>query len=813
MSGMAKAVPLVVLCILIIAVPSVWAYWVQDGVGLCTATGSQTSPQITSDGSGGSIVTWNDQRAGNWDIYAQRVSASGSALWTVNGATLCTATGSQQLPQITSDGVGGAIVTWQDQRSGNWDIYVQRVNASGTAQWTTDGVALCTATGNQQSPMIASDGAGGAIVTWQDQRSGNWDIYVQRVNASGSAQWTANGVVLCGATGTQQYPMMASDSAGGAIVTWEDYRSGSNADIYAQRVNASGSAQWTTNGVALCAATGGQNSPTIGSDGVGGAIVTWYDLRSSTYHIYAQRVNALGIAQWTTDGVALCMAAGSQLAPTIVADGAGGAIVTWEDIRSLSTYDIYAQRVNASGTAQWTTNGIALCVATGNQYTPTITSDGAAGAIVTWQDGRNGTSNYDIYAQRVNATGTVQWTTDGVALCAATANQMYPTITSDGAYGAIVTWFDNRSGNNDIYAQSVDSRGRVCFFAPGISAVHDVRGDQGGWARISIDKSRLDDALELTYPISMYGVWLRIDDRSQLAQIARGNASSVSDRPAKELNGRYFVQSKEPLGAGAFPAGTWELLGKFAACQDNQYIYRGRTRADSTKSGIPYSVYIVSANTTTPSVWFLSDPDSGYSVDNLSPYTPRALTGEESSTPMGLKLTWGRDTEADLGDYHVYRGSSESFVPGSSNLIASRCDTTFFDNGWRQSSVYYYKVSAIDIHGNESGFALLTPDAVTGTETPKAPEASYLAQNYPNPFNPTTRIVYGLAASAHVSLRIYDASGRLVRVLVNEDRRAGRYEEAWNGADWAGREVGSGIYFYRLVAGRFENTRKMILLR
>jgi len=53
-------------------------------------------------------------------------------------------------------------------------------------------------------------------------------------------------------------------------------------------------------------------------------------------------VNALGIAQWTTDGVALCMAAGSQLAPTIVADGAGGAIVTWEDIRSLSTYDIYA---------------------------------------------------------------------------------------------------------------------------------------------------------------------------------------------------------------------------------------------------------------------------------------------------------------------------------------------------------------------------------------------------------------------------------------------------------------------------------------
>jgi hypothetical protein len=127
-----------------------------------------------------------------------------------------------------------------DLRSGNADIYAQRVNASGAAQWTTDGVALSPATGGQGDPHITSDGAGGAIVTWTDDRSGSYesDIYAQRVNASGAVQWTPDGVALCTATGTQYSPTITSDGAGGAIVAWEDHRCGSL--IYAQRIRASG---------------------------------------------------------------------------------------------------------------------------------------------------------------------------------------------------------------------------------------------------------------------------------------------------------------------------------------------------------------------------------------------------------------------------------------------------------------------------------------------------------------------------------------------------------------------------------------------
>jgi flagellar hook assembly protein FlgD len=85
--------------------------------------------------------------------------------------------------------------------------------------------------------------------------------------------------------------------------------------------------------------------------------------------------------------------------------------------------------------------------------------------------------------------------------------------------------------------------------------------------------------------------------------------------------------------------------------------------------------------------------------------------------------------------------------------------------------------------------------------------------NYSNPFNPTTRITFGLKEPAAVSLRIYDAAGRLVRVLVAGSLPGGTYAELWDGTDSHGASVASGIYFYRLDAGSFTQTRKMVLLK
>ena len=86
------------------------------------------------------------------------------------------------------------------------------------------------------------------------------------------------------------------------------------------------------------------------SDGQGGGIVVWYDFRSGTNSdIYAQRVNGAGLVQWTVDGVAICTAVGDQLVPQIIADGSGGAIMVWEDRRSDVSPDIFAQGISAGG--------------------------------------------------------------------------------------------------------------------------------------------------------------------------------------------------------------------------------------------------------------------------------------------------------------------------------------------------------------------------------------------------------------------------------------------------------------------------------
>ena len=93
------------------------------------------------------------------------------------------------------------------------------------------------------------------------------------------------------------------------------------------------------------------------------------------------------------------------------------------------------------------------------------------------------------------------------------------------------------------------------------------------------------------------------------------------------------------------------------------------------------------------------------------------------------------------------------------------------------------------------------------------PETAYLRQNFPNPFNPATSIEFGLNKASPVTLSVYDAAGRLVRVLINKNLPAGHYSESWDGKDGSYREVASGVYFYKLITGTSTETKKMILLR
>lgn len=392
------------------------------------------------------------------------------AAWQFNGTPVSTAAIAQQTPAAVGDGAGGVIVAWQDFRNGaTYDIYVQRLDAFGVPLWTANGVALCTAANNQTSAMIVSDGSGGAIVAWADRRTGTeYDFYAARVDASGTALWTANGVAVCAAALDQFGLVITTDGAGGAIFAWQDNRLGfSNSDIYVQRLNAAGTPLWTANGVALCTAASNQLYPAIVSNNTGGAIVAWHDARDGVQtDIYARGVSASGAPEFGVDGTAVCTAANNQMNVAIASDGANGAIVAWEDLRTLVDFDIYAQRMAPN--PMWNNDGVLVCGATSSQSAPKLTSDGAGGVIAVWQDLRSGLG-YDIYARRVDNVGTPLWTADGVALCSAPNSQQAQKVLADGVGGVIVAWEDFRGGSTDIYAQRADASGAPLWTADGIA--------------------------------------------------------------------------------------------------------------------------------------------------------------------------------------------------------------------------------------------------------------------------------------------------------------------------------------------------------
>ena len=121
---------------------------------------------------------------------------------------------------------GATYVAWRDTRHNattGGDIYVQKFGSDGDLLWESDGLAICTATGNQSLPAITPDGAGGAVVVWLEGRGATLDaIFGQRISAAGAIQWAADGVFAGVVFSEQPRPFVHPAPDGGFLVTWWD---------------------------------------------------------------------------------------------------------------------------------------------------------------------------------------------------------------------------------------------------------------------------------------------------------------------------------------------------------------------------------------------------------------------------------------------------------------------------------------------------------------------------------------------------------------------------------------------------------------
>ncbi|MEO1366587.1 MAG: hypothetical protein AAFX50_05385, partial [Acidobacteriota bacterium] len=289
-------------------------------------TNNGYDPVMASDGAGGVVVAWRD--ASTQLLYAARYDSGLNPTW---GPNLLTFSGQVAHIAIIGDGAGGAIVSWSHRASfsSKYDIRSQRVDASGAPQWTAGGFQVTNLSGSHQrlSGLTAGGAGGDAFIAWVDERTGNPDIWVRYVDESGGGTWAVEQPVVT-AIHPQRRPQLVGDGAGGAIIAWQDDRNGLG-EPFAQRINASGLHLWSPwNGIRV--GDGGIYSGgwELGSDGAGGAVMAW----SSNLDIRYQQITAAGSLFWGVDGLPVTSGAGlfnQRVQPAIAPDGAGGAVIAW----------------------------------------------------------------------------------------------------------------------------------------------------------------------------------------------------------------------------------------------------------------------------------------------------------------------------------------------------------------------------------------------------------------------------------------------------------------------------------------------------
>lgn len=331
---------------------------------------------------------------------------------------------------------------------------------------------------------------------------------------------------------------------------------------------------------------------------------------------------------------------------------------------------------------------------------------------------------------------------------------------------------------------------------PSITSVIDHPQDEGKQVILSWTASIWDESpYEL---ITHYSVWRRYLGGGAVATAFPAVLSSIGG-------------AKSGPVAGQLAASGWEYVGDQPARYLDEYAKTVPTYADSTASGIPYTAYIVIAHTYDEWTFYVSEPDSGYSVDNLPPECPAQLSGEYIEG-TGVRLTWKANLEPDIDRYAIYRSHYPEFEPSQANLLGGTDELTFVDKECDEGG-YHYKVTARDKNGNEGPPAALAASEIKNGPWDGRTYADLLFQNVPNPFVAATEIAFTTSSAGHVRLVVYDAMGRQIRTLVDGRRPPNSYVEVWDGRDGNGRPVASGTYFYLLQTPGWTGGKKMMLAR
>ncbi len=653
--------------------------------------------------------------------------------------------------------------------------------SSVRAQWASDSVTntpVCTAAGLQDRPAMCSDDSNGAIIAWEDARATGYRIYAQRLNASGHALWTANGIQLSSGSADQRNPILASDGRGGAYVVWEDYRNASNGiDLYAQHITSAGVLAYGSAGAAVCKDPRDQDHAAITSDGFGNCYVAWEDNRATLYttqpDIYMNRLTPAGV-QWTTDGLAISTQQGPQRRVQLCEDGFGGCYLAWQSSEVIPEA-IFAQHVDSNGTLHWQQSAGGLNVfqassGTENSSDVSICRDGNY-LLLAWEmTDISAVNQQDIYANRVSASGSKYFYTPVAITGPWLGNQTNPRIFSDDSL---------EGGQWDVPGMMVLFDNDYGFVPPSVDLVRafsDGSTDSAGFYQISYTNSSATGFKAV--PVSPGSVLTAWDD-------SRGDTTVFAQRVDRDL--RHYFPSMVSRS-------TWGLPLCHRTTASKQIVLAPRANGaiaawtDYRNGNADIYAQLVFQDGTLPielASFTLTAPQSG-EVDV-------AWETANEQACAGFEIERREIGSTDSNNYTLvasYETSPGLRSSGNSNVPRYY----LYRDRTAEPSIYEYRLVEISLDGSRTAFA---PKLINAGQTMQAGTWE-LGNNRPNPFTASTEIPFTLATSAILHLTIYDVAGRAI-VTPIEDKLfpAGTGQLTLNAGELG---TSSGTFLVRMTA-------------
>jgi hypothetical protein len=463
-SRLSLAIATIVVFVLLGSRPAA-AAWTSDGLPITTASANQASPRMVPDGSGGALIAWTDDRVGEGGVFLTRVTSDGELAvgWPVGGVRV----DSIQSPYwgVVEDGSGGAFVLWQDLEG----FRVHHYGADGGVfpGWPPSGISYSMggANGAIKLGCFSSDGRGGVLyhyVTVVTPTS-----YVSTLmcrGGDGGGRWSVTVPGSIFQPDLFRVRSVAPDFAGGAYVAYEQ---DSNPPFTIQRFDSTGAlaAGWASTGTRLYST--GPVLPVLLPDSALGLFVVWTTIGPLTHeqllvdHIKPD--GTLGSVPWQPAGFPLGNDTQEQVDPFAVSDGAGGAMIAWQETPvSTGVPSVRAIHVSAAG-------GIGLqfepALSPFDQVPTGLAPDGSGGAIVTWYEDKGTGFGPQVRVQRLDHESPL-WSEGGVPVCTSSAPETEARIVRSGA-DVLLAWEDWRqfeadhTFGSDIYAAKLASDGTV----------------------------------------------------------------------------------------------------------------------------------------------------------------------------------------------------------------------------------------------------------------------------------------------------------------------------------------------------------------